>query len=521
VSEIADTPANASSRQLVLNFATGYLGLVVSILLSLVLTPVILHRLGTQDYGLWVVIVAIGGYVGVIGAGVETAAVQQIAAAIAVGNTDRLREIIATSRAFFVGSGFLAGLVVAGLVPFVGDTFHVDPGLLASARISILLMAVITGLTMMTNIPLTVLFGGGRSDKSAIFSLILAVASQGALVATVLLGGGFTGIFVVGAAQALIGFFALNVITKRSGLLPVRRGRATRAMMKELLRSGRRNVTVALGGTIAYSLDAVVIGLILPVARVTPYDLALSTANFTRNISTAATNLLMPSYAHSAALDDRERQFRLWSRAVLFSMAITVPIVIALLSFGEALLRLWIGTVPPGTYSILVALNVVILIQLPGHQSFIFLTGVGKNAILARLSIGPSLVNLGLSIGATYWLGPIGPAIGSLPQVIVLDFIVLPILCCRTLDVGVRRYLRKALAPIAIPALAASAAAAILLWTVGNRSSVLALVESVAVCLFAWAAFAVFLYAREPTIRRFISWKGLMRRTKGSVTSPE
>jgi len=503
------TSANANPRQIIRNFLTGYLGLAVSVGLSLFLTPLVLRHLGSPGYGLWVVIVAIGGYVGFIGLGVETAAVQEISTCIAAGDTARLKAVVATSRLFFLLSGSVAGLILIGLVPLLGDLFEVGHSLLPAARVAMVLMGIVTGVGMMTNIPQTILFGAGRTDKAAVFGVALAVASQGAQIAVVLLGGGLLGLFAVSAVQGAVGFFGLSRIARRSKLVPPGRTRPSAAVLRDLLRSGRRNVTVGLGGTIAYHLDAVMIGVILPLARVTPYDLGLSTASFTRSASTAGTNLLLPTYAHSAALDDRERQFRLWSRAVLLSLAITLPMAVSLCAFGHALLHLWVGAVPPQTYEVMVALNVVLLLQLPGHQSFVFLTGAGKNATLARLALVPALVNLGLSIGATYWLGPVGPALGSIPQVLVLDFVVLPVLCCRHCTVPVRRYLSDVLLPLTVPLLTALAAAATLVATLTDTPDWMAPLECVAICLLAWSAIVPVLIKRDPTIR---GWLALLRK---------
>lgn len=496
--------ANASPRQLVRNFVTGYLGLAVSLGLSLFLTPLILRHLGSSGYGLWVVIVAIGGYVGLVGLGVETAAVQEISSCIAAGDTARLKAVVATSRLFFLLSGTVAGLIVIGLLPLLGDVFVVGHSLLPAARVAMLLMGIVTGVGMMTNIPRSILFGAGRTDKSALFGIALAVASQGAQIAAVLLGGGLLGLFAVSAAQGAVALVGLDRIARRSKLVPPGRARPSRAVLRDLLRSGRRNVTVGISGTIAYNLDAVMIGVILPVARVTPYDLALSTASFTRSVSTAGTNLLLPTYAHSAELEDRERQFRLWSRAVLLSMAIAVPMAVSLCVFGHALLHLWVGSVPPQTYEVMVALNVVLLLQLPGHQAFVFLTGAGRNAILARLAVLPALVNLGLSLGATYWLGPVGPALGSIPQVLVLDVVVLPVLCCRHCRVPVRRYLSEVLLPLAVPLLVALGAAGTLVATLNTMPDWAAPLACVLVCIFAWFALVPVLLKRDPAIRGLV-----------------
>lgn len=498
-------PANADNRQLARNFLTSYLGFGAACLMGLFLTPVVLRRLGPEDYGLWIVISTLGGYLAIIGAGVETAAVREIAACIASGDMCRLREVVATARAFFLASGSTAGFLIIAIVPFVGQLFGVSHQLLGAARLSLALTAVVTSFAMLQNIPQTVLVGAGRNDMSNIIGLILGIASQGGQIAAVLLGAGYMSLFAVSALQIVVGYLVLGRVVRRSALLPPGRSRPTKAMLRELLRSGRRNVTVSICGTIAYSLDAVIIGIVLPVARVAPYDLGYTTATFVRGAAVSGTNMLMPTYAHSATVDDRERQFRLWSRSVLLSLAITVPMLIALIVFGKMLLRLWVGDVPPDTYWAMIALNVVFLIQLPGHQAFLFLTGAGRNRLLARLALAPALANFALSVLATLWLGPVGPAIGSIPQVVIMDFIVLPVLCCRHLGQPIRRFLSEALAPVLVPAIGAIAIAFGLLGLLGNHSTLLAPIESVVVCLGAWCGLLLVLSRYDPVVRGALS----------------
>ena len=137
--------------------------------------------------------------------------------------------------------------------------------------------------------------------------------------------------------------------------------------------------------------------------------------------------------------------------------------VIALAAFGQPILKLWLGVVPPQTYKIMIALGLVTAIQLPGHQCFIFLTGIGRNQILIRLSLIGAAVNLAGSIAATYLFGPVGPAIGSLPVVVVIDFFVLPVMVCRVLGMPFGRYARQALLPVVPGGLVAGLIAAIFL----------------------------------------------------------
>ena len=495
-------PANASSRQLFRNFASGYLGLAISLLLSFFLTPIVLRELGRSDFGLWVVITSLGTYIGLLDAGVATAAVQQIASSIAVGDEDRLAKILATAQVFFMVTSLLAVAACAVFVPFLGEVFGVARHSLPSAQVGLVLMGVFTGFGFLTSVPKASLYGGGRSDRITVIGIGLAIATQGGQIAVVVLGGGLVGLFAVSAAGGLVGLVATTYVARRTGLMRPGRGRPTRAVLGQLLRSAWRNVVIAVAGTVAWNLDTVVIGLILPIGQVAPYSIALSTSNFTNSISSSGTALLLPSYAHSSALHDQERQFRLYSKAVLFSMAITIPLVVALIAFGQALLRLWLGTVPDHTYQVLVALNVMILLGVPGGQSFFLLVGIGRNGLLAALALPAAISNIGFSVAATFWLGPVGPAIGSLPQVLILEFVILPVVCCRTLGVAVKRYALEALLPLGVPLAVSVAAAGLMLWLVGDGSEAKAPFEAVIVTVLAWAAFLAVVMRIDPAVRQ-------------------
>jgi O-antigen/teichoic acid export membrane protein len=512
---VEDAPvlANASTRRLFVNFATGYLGLAVAMILSLFLTPITLHHLGNATYGLWVVIGTIGGYLGLLDAGVSTATSTLVASAMAVRDDERVANILASARVFFLITGVVTMGLIAALVPFLGTVFDVGHQSIAAARIALVLSGLVTAIGFVSSTPTSAIFGSGRNDRSVWFGLGLVVISQGGSIVVVILGGGLVGLLVVSVVGAVLGYAIAVRVSHVLGLPGRRQGRVSRSMLGEIMRSGRRNAVVGLGGTIAYSFDSVLVGLILPIRQVTPYDLGLSTANFVRSASTAATNLLLPAYAHSTALDDRERQFRLYSRAVLASMCITVPMVVALFAFGEPLLRLWLGTVPARTFEVLVVTNIVFVVQLPGHQSFIFLTGAGKNKILARMALPAALGNLGLSVAATYRFGPVGPALGSLPQVVLLDFLVLPVMSCRALGVPTRRYLREGMLPIIAPLAGAVAAAVALRATLGDTSELLGPVEAVLVALVAWAVLVPVLLKTDPV------FENLFRRGRARLSA--
>jgi O-antigen/teichoic acid export membrane protein len=499
--ELEEPQANASTRQLLINSLTGYGAMIIALLMGFALTPITLHRLGTSVYGLWVVLTAIGGYVGVVEGGVSTAAAQMVAATTALRDYQRRADVLATTRAIFFVTGIIALGLVLAMVPLLGPVFGTGAESLNSARLALLLVGFTTTIGFFGTVYQCAIYGGGRNDRTTVFGTATGLLVQGAQIAVVLLGGGLAGLLATSLAGSVLTYFWARWIARNLGLYGKVRGKTSRSMLHELLTFGRRNAVVALGGTLAYSLDAVIVGAVLPVGQVTPYDLGLSTANFVRSAGTTATNLLFPAYAHSHALNDRERQFRLFSRAVLASMSITLPMVVGLIAFGQPLLKLWLGSVPPHTFQVLVALNVVYVLQLPGHQSFMYLTGIAKNRVLAKLALPAAAANFALSIGATYWLGPVGPAIGSLPQVAILDFLVLPGMACKALGASRRRYVKEAMLPVVVPTVAAIAAALALHALMGaHPAGFWAPGGAVIVSLLAWAALLPVLLKTDPVV---------------------
>lgn len=481
--------ANASARQLLRNFGAGYTSLLLSVGISLLLTPILLHRLGAADYGLWVTLILAGSYLGLLDSGVSTAAVQRVAAATATGDMREVSTTLATARLFFRLTALVAVVISLVVVPEVGTIFSLSQSSVHAARLAIPLIGLLTAVQFLNSVPTAGLFGGGRSDLLSLIGLVSSVAVQLAQIAVVVIGGGLAALAGVALGGAVISYVWSRITQRR--VFPYERSKPSRAVMRQLISHGGRNMVVGLGGSLSYGIDSLIIATVLPIQRVAPYDIAMSTASFTRSLATAGTNVLLPTYAHTDASGDQDRQFRLFAAAVSASLVITVPIYVALVAFGEPLLRLWLGKVPPETYKVVVWLGLSFMLQLPGNQSFIFLTGVRRLKLLARLALPVAAANVGLSYLFTPILGPIGPVVASLPQVCVLEFCLLPILCCRYLGKGVRDYAKQALLPLVAPALTVAALCALLRVTLGAPSPVAAPFEAVLVVLGAWAAAVI------------------------------
>jgi O-antigen/teichoic acid export membrane protein len=314
-------------------------------------------------------------------------------------------------------------------------------------------------------------------------------------------GAGLLALALLQLAGAAVTLMVGLAVVKRVTGASLRTGRFRRSLLTDLLRFGGIQSLVALSSVVAYQLDSLVIGVILPVAQVAPYGVALNTANFTGSLSSQATGLLIPTYAHDEEVGNRRRQSTYFLGAMIACLGISVPIVIALAAFGDPILKLWLGHVPPQTYKVMIVLGIVTVLQRPGNQCFLFLTGIGRNKQLAVLALIGSVLNLAGSIGATYWLGPVGPAVGSLPVVLVIDFVVLPGIVCRHLGIPIARYVRTSLAPILPTAVVGGIVALALIHLEPAPSALAAVVGAVVVVVASWVTLVGVVSRLEPDLR--------------------
>jgi O-antigen/teichoic acid export membrane protein len=182
--------ANASARQLARNVVSSYGNFFLVVVMSLVLTRVLLRHLGTGAYGLWIVLLAIVGYIGLLDVGVSTAAVQRVARLMADHDRDGVADLIRTAWTFFALSGIVAVLVTVALAPFVASFLHlgaIDPSV---ATTTLIILGLMTAVMFLGSVPNAVLFGSGRGDRLAQLGGLTLICTQATQIVVVVAGGG-------------------------------------------------------------------------------------------------------------------------------------------------------------------------------------------------------------------------------------------------------------------------------------------------------------------------------------------
>lgn len=497
--------AVVSNRQLARNVAANYASFFVAAAIGLVATPIIVRHLGVSTYGVLGVLEATIAYLGLFEAGVATATVQRVAALRAVGDVERLRLTLATARFFNALSSIFVTVSAISLALVLRAFVHFDGLSARPAQVALVVLGLGTAIGMSSLTASAVMLGGGRADRSELLGLLLSTSMRIVQVIVVLRGGGLVGLCLTITLSTVISTFASIILSRRTfPELRISSWRFSRTEARGLLHVGLRNATLAVAGTMSYGIDNIVLGAIRSASEVTPYMLAGRLVRLVRNVATSGTTTLMPRIAHQHAQGDLDAGYRSYAAGLFVVLAIALPLEVVFLVFGFPLLRIWLGTVPPRTYSVLAGFLLLTFSQLPGAQSSNVLVAMQSQKIIARLAIPVALLNVGLSIIATRRYGPLGPVLGSLPQAVVVEAVMYPVMACRGLAVSARRLARDVVLPVAVIGVLSLSLAYLLRVVTDQGSEIVVLLDVCAALAFGYLVAIGVAVAAWPDMATFV-----------------
>ena len=93
------------------NVGSSWFALGINIVVGVLLSPYILHHLGDEAFGLWVLIFSITGYYGLFDLGIRSSIVRYVATFSATSDQTELDRLISTALFTYTGIGLVALLV--------------------------------------------------------------------------------------------------------------------------------------------------------------------------------------------------------------------------------------------------------------------------------------------------------------------------------------------------------------------------------------------------------------------------
>ena len=440
-------------RRVIVNTASNYVAKFLTLGVWFFLTPFLLRQLGDSDYGLWILIGSIAAYGSLLDFGIAPTVTKYVAQFHAEGRIEQARSLVVTALWLYLGLGLLAIVLSAILAPIIPIILNIPSSQQSTASWLMLLSGLSLGVNLPSATSIAVLRGLHRFDLSNLVGIFGMTLFTVATVSALLLGGGLLGMVAVGIPVTLITQIpAIWLIRRTAPTLHFGLRQSDRGLLRTLMSFGSPLFVINVAGQLQTKTDEITIGAFMPIANVAPYSIARRLSEMPQMLSEQFMKVIMPLASQFDAENDLSRLRALYLVSSRLTLAIFLPLAVGVMIFARPFLKAWVGS-PYDQYAYLVIiLTLASLIDTSQWPAGSILQGIGRHRLLAIITLGAALANLGLSVALVRPFGLAGVAFGTLlPAFIESLFFVLPYVM-RINQINLRTVLAEIYLPAFLPA---------------------------------------------------------------------
>jgi O-antigen/teichoic acid export membrane protein len=405
-----------NKRRILQGSASNLLRVFLSMLVSLVLPPFLVHRMSTAEYGAWVLILQFGAYVNFLDLGLSTAISKFVAEHDATGDLEAGRRLVSTAFTALCAVSALALAALGAVIWYLPQLFHQMPAaLIPEARWAMLAVGMSTSLALPLSVFASIFSGLQRYGFPTALYTTTRVGSAVALIIIVLLHGSLVGMAVtIALFNILTGLLQVygwwHLLRERISFTPFQFDRIAGRQLAEYC--GVLSIWT-LGNIFISGLDTAIVAR-YDFAHTAFYAVAGSATNFMLMLVGNLMSPLLPALSTAQLHRGPEEMGRLVIKTTrygaLLLCALGAPIVVG----AYPLLTAWVGRDYAAKGALFLRLLIVgnVIRQLAGPYT-LTLIAMGKQRLATASPMAEALVNLIASVVLAKRMGAVGVALGT------------------------------------------------------------------------------------------------------------
>jgi len=399
----------------------------LSLVITIITTPLTLKYLGPERYAIWVTLSSITALLAFADLGIGNGLLNSISEAN--GKDDRAAAQKSLSNAFLMltSLALLIGIVLIALYPVIPwDKIYNVTSPLAKSESGPVTAVFIA--CFLINMPLGIvqkaLMGYQETYIDNVWSMVARIGSLIGIFLAVRLDLGLVGLVI-----ALVGLPILTTICewvqmfwfRRPWLRPSLRNIDPKIIWF-LMRLGWMFFALQIAGTLAYNIDNLVIAQVISPEAVTNYSIPSQLFKLSTVFISLVSLPLWPAYGEAIARHDLSWVRKTFRLSLLINFASSALLSLILVVGGKPIIRLWVGqTITPDLALMIALATWTIIYNVSSAFSMLF---SAANAIRFQVvwALLMAVVNLALSVVLTRQFGAIGVVLGSIISYLVCIF---------------------------------------------------------------------------------------------------
>jgi O-antigen/teichoic acid export membrane protein len=407
----------SQKRKVLQGSASNIVRVLLSMLVSLVLPPFLVHRLPPPAYSAWVLILQLSAYVNLLDFGLQTAIGKFVAEHDAAGDREASHNVVSTSFTILSIAALIAVVGIAIMAGHIPQLFHQMPAaLVPEVRLGLLVVGCSAALALPFSAFSSIFTGLQRYAFPTMVAIGVRVLSAASLITVLLLHGGlvqmacvWAAFNVAAAAAQFLGWRRLLREHVDFSFFIFHRGAARRLAQYGSVLSLWTIAMLLISG-----LDTVIVGH-YDYRNTGFYAIASSATNVMLVLISSIFGPMLPALSSMQAKATPARLGEIAIRATRYCAVLLCLLGLPLLVGAYPLLSLWVGRAYAAQSALY--LEVLVVGNVVRQLAYPYVIGViatGKQHLATISAIAEALVNVVLSIWLVQKSGAIGVAIGTL-----------------------------------------------------------------------------------------------------------
>jgi len=406
------------------NISYSFIGYVFPIVFSVFITPVVVHKLGVVDYGVFLLMNTVAAFLGLLDVGLSVALIKYISEYTARKDFKNLTQLLNSANSMYL----IIGTVGLGVFLLIGYYFLPLFKIQGEAGQHILVVCLIAGLIFFVNavnsVYTVVPNALQRFDIATKLNLFQLTFLNLSMLVLVVMGYKLKVIFLVNLLSVVILTFTYRFFTKR--ILPeVKLGFAwNRLELGKSFKFGILAFVTNLASNSLIQLDRFIVPIFTGPAALTFYSLPGNVAQKTAGVTGSLGTVFFPLTSAMSGSGDIDTIRRVYIKTFRNIAIISAGLTVAILAFADKILLYWVGRefADRGTMVLYILACTYFLLALFGPLTH-FLLGLGKVKFMMYTSVGLALLNILLMMLLVPKFGIVGAAWAYLGGVLPIPLI--------------------------------------------------------------------------------------------------
>ncbi len=427
-----------------INAISNWLALGVNMVIGFILTPYLIKCLGANKYGIWLLIISVIGYSGLLDLGITSATMRYIARYVGQNDEKLLNETINTSLAIFCLIGLIVAIASLFAAAPLANFFHIETEDIDSFKKAIWLTGMTAGLMFPDKVFAVVILAHEQFVLANTIKIANIVLKGGVSILVLFKGGELVGLSLV---FAVLSFFSLGVnftiIKVFFRHIQFNFSTVNKLTGKLLISFGFFSLLAQVGVFLSSQLSLVIIGRFCELKMVSVYGVAVMVLGYLRRLVISCVGVTQPRLASLAGTVNRQDFVDSLMRYSILISNLVVGAGLVAYFLVKDFFFLWLPDNFPDLKSAYMVFLILLLSLAPALMGYILvnaLQAINKHAYYAYQTMIEGVIVLIVSITLVGKYGVLGVAIGATIPSLLANVVLQPLYCARLFHFSWFRY---------------------------------------------------------------------------------